>query len=43
VKSPVIEQEEREAGRIGGGEVVEEELKALGIESGQFQKEALPC
>jgi hypothetical protein len=43
VKSPVIEQEGMGAGRIGGGEVGEEELKALGIESGQFQQEALPC
>jgi hypothetical protein len=35
------EQEEREARRICGGKMVEEELKALGSEPWQFQKEAL--
>jgi hypothetical protein len=41
VKSSIIEQEEREAGRISGGKMIEEERKALGIESREFQKEAL--
>jgi len=41
VKRAIIEQEEMEVGRSDGSEVVEEELKALRIESGQFQKEAL--
>lgn len=43
VKGPIIEQEEMEVGGIGGSEVIEEELKAVRIERGQFQKEALPC
>ncbi len=30
-----------EGSRIGGGKVIEEELKALRIKEGQFQKEAL--
>jgi hypothetical protein len=42
VERPIIEQEEREAGRVGGGKMIEEQLKALRIEGGQFQKEALP-
>jgi hypothetical protein len=42
VKRPIIEQEELEAGRLGGGKMIEEQWKALGIEGGQFQKEALP-
>ena len=42
VIGPIIEQEQMEAGGIGGGKMVEEELKAVRIESGQFEKEALP-
>jgi hypothetical protein len=41
VKGPIIEQEQMEAGGIGGGKMVEEELKAVRIESGQCEKEAL--
>ena len=40
MKCAIIEQEEREAGGSGGGKVVEEELKALSIEGGEFQEEA---
>jgi hypothetical protein len=40
VKCAIIEQEEMEAGGSGGGKVVEEELKALSIEDGEFQEEA---
>ncbi len=39
VTGPIVEQEEVEAGRVNGGAVIEEELKALGIEERQFQKE----
>jgi len=42
VKGAVVEQQQKEAARIGGSKVIEEELKALGIEQQQFQKEALP-
>ena len=42
VKGAIIEEEEMEARRSGGSKMVEEELKALGIEGGQFQKETLP-
>jgi len=42
VKRAIIEQEEREADGIGRSKVVEEKLKALGIEGRQFQKETLP-
>ena len=41
VKGAVIEEHQMEAGRIGRGKVLQEELKALGIEDGQFQKEPL--
>jgi hypothetical protein len=41
VKRAIIEQQEMEAGRISSGKMIEEELKALGIEGRQFQKEAL--
>lgn len=41
VKGPVIEEHEMEAGGVSGREVIEEELKALRIEEGQFQKETL--
>jgi hypothetical protein len=41
VKGPIIEEEEMEASGIGGRKVVEEQLKALRIESGQFEKETL--
>jgi hypothetical protein len=40
VKRAVIEQQEREAVRSGGGEVIEEEWKALGVEQRQSEKEA---
>jgi hypothetical protein len=40
VKRALIEQQEREAGRIRSGEMIAEELKALGIEGRQSQKEA---
>jgi hypothetical protein len=42
VKGPIIEQQQVEAGGISGGELIEEELKALRIEERQFEKEALP-
>lgn len=32
-----------EAGGISSGKMIKEELKALSIEEGQFQKEAPPC
>ena len=41
MKRAIIEQEEMEAGRVSRSKVVEEELKALGIKSGQFEKETL--
>ena len=41
MKRPIVQQEEMEASRIGGGKMVEEELKALRIQSWHFQKEAL--
>jgi hypothetical protein len=42
VKCAIIEQKKMEAEGIGGGKMVEEELKALSIEGGQFEKETLP-
>jgi hypothetical protein len=42
MKRAVIEQEEMEARGVGSSEMLQEEVKALRIEGGQFQKEALP-
>lgn len=42
MKGAIVEQEQMEGGRISRSEVSKEELKALGIKDGQFQKEALP-
>jgi hypothetical protein len=41
VKGASVEQQQVELGGTGRREVVEEEVKALGVEQGQFQKEAL--
>ena len=41
MKRPIVQQEEREASRIGGGKRVEEERKALRIQGWHCQKEAL--
>jgi hypothetical protein len=41
MKRAIIEQQQVEADGIGRGEMLEEELKALGIEERQFQKEPL--
>jgi hypothetical protein len=41
VRGAVIEEQEMEALGIGDGKVVKEELKALGIEQRQLEKEAL--
>jgi len=41
VKGAVIQEQEMEALEIGGGKVVQEELKALGVEQRQLEKEAL--
>lgn len=41
VKGPIIEQEQVEAGGVGGGKMVEDEVKAVRIEGRQFEKEAL--
>ena len=43
MKGAVVEEQQMEGGRIKGGEVIEEELKALSVQERQFQKEALPC
>jgi len=40
-KGAVIQEQEMEALGIGGGKVVQEELKALGIEQRRLKKEAL--
>ena len=42
VKRSIIEEEQVEAGGIGGSQMVEEELKAVRIEVRQFEKETLP-
>lgn len=41
MKGAIVEQEEVEGVRIGGGEVVEEELKALGIKGRQLEEEVV--
>ena len=38
----IVEQQQREASRIGGSKMSEEERKARGIEERQFEKETLP-
>ena len=43
VKGPIIEDEEMEVGRSGGGQLLQEELKEATVECRQLQKEALPC
>ena len=43
VKGPIIEDEEMEVGRSGGGQLLQEELKERAAERGQLQKEALAC
>ena len=41
VKGAIVEQQQVKLGGMGRREVVEEELKALGVEQGQLRKEAL--
>jgi hypothetical protein len=41
VKDAMVEQQQGELGGTGRREVVEKEVKALGVEQGQFQTEAL--
>ena len=42
MKGAIVEQQQVEAGGIGSGKMIEEELKAWGVEDGQFEKEAFP-
>ena len=41
VEGAIVEQQQMEASRIGGSKMIKEELKALGIEDRQFEKETL--
>jgi hypothetical protein len=41
VEGPIVEQQQMETGGVGSSKMIEEELKALSIEEGEFQKEAL--
>lgn len=42
VKSTIVEQEQLKIGGRGSSEMIKEELKALSIEEGQFEKETFP-